>query len=111
VAEQLRNRGQDVIAVAERPDLRSLHDPPLFDFAQSDGRALLTENVQDFLPIDGDFRTRGVEHFGLILTTNRSFPRPASRTTGMLVRALEDLLAHNASNTPSSLLVWLQPPT
>ena len=37
IAQQLRNRGHDVVAVAELLELRGLPDDELFDHAQRDG--------------------------------------------------------------------------
>jgi len=51
VAEQLRQRDHDVIAVAERTDLRGTPDEDLLAWAQTEDRALVTDNQRDFIPI------------------------------------------------------------
>lgn len=51
VAAELRALGHDVIAVADRPDLRSKSDQELYAWASAEQRWLLTENVKDFRPI------------------------------------------------------------
>jgi hypothetical protein len=51
VAERLRGRGHDVIAVTDEPDLRGMLDPDLFEIAQEQRRALVTYNRPDFEPI------------------------------------------------------------
>jgi predicted nuclease of predicted toxin-antitoxin system len=58
IAEQLRSRDHDVVAVDERPDLRGLPDADLFELAQRDARAILTYNREDFLGLDTGFSSR-----------------------------------------------------
>lgn len=48
IAVQLRRRGHNVVAVAERPDLRGQPDALIFAAAQSEERAVVTENVADY---------------------------------------------------------------
>jgi predicted nuclease of predicted toxin-antitoxin system len=107
IAEQLRSRGCDVIAVTERSDLREMNDEDLLRWAHRDGRALVTENVQDFLPIHGRFLSQGEEHSGLVLTSNRKFPRTAAGF-GPLVAALGRLLVERAgAMSLGSDIAWL----
>lgn len=92
IARQLRERWScDAIAVAELPELRSLSDDELFAFAQREGRALVSENVPDFIRLDASYRRDGKSHHGLVLTTERRFPRREAGTLGRLVLALRDL--------------------
>ena len=51
LAEQLRNNGHDVSAITERPELRSLSDADVFATAQHERRAVVTENIADFVPL------------------------------------------------------------
>lgn len=51
IATALRDLGHDVVAVAERADLRSMTDDDLFTWSAANHRWLLTENVKDFRPI------------------------------------------------------------
>jgi predicted nuclease of predicted toxin-antitoxin system len=51
IAAELSKLGHDVIAVVDRPDLRSESDEEIFAWASTDKRRLLTENVKDFRPI------------------------------------------------------------
>ena len=44
IAEQLRTRGHDAVAVGERADLAGLADDELFAAAQQERRAIVTEN-------------------------------------------------------------------
>lgn len=92
IAEQLRRRGHDVAAVAERPDLRGQPDGAVFDAAQLEQRAVVTENIPDYRPLAAERLRRGESHHGLIFTSDRAFPRGDARTAGRLVSALDELL-------------------
>ena len=105
IAEQLRRRGHDVVAVTELPNLRGLRDAELFAIAQTEGRAIVTENVSDFRPLAAHALQQGRPHFGLVFTTNRSFPRHDPRTIGRLIAALHDLLSLGPDS--SNLEHWL----
>jgi len=95
IAEQLRRRGHDVIAVAERPDLRRQSDNLIFATAQREGYTIVTENVADFRSLGIAADEQGQSHHGLIFTSNRQFPRHNPRTLGRLVIALDELLSKN----------------
>ena len=92
IAEALRDRGHEVVAVAERPDLRGLPDEAIFDAAQAEGRVIVTENVVDYRPLAADAMRAGRPHPGLVFTSNRAYPRASRRTAGRLVAALDALL-------------------
>jgi predicted nuclease of predicted toxin-antitoxin system len=110
VAEQLRQRDHDVIAVAEHTDLRGTPDEDLLSWAQTEDRALVTDNQRDFIPIHHRRIADGHDHKGLILTTNRRFPRGQPATIGKLVVALDTLLHTIAPSTARnpSFIHWLQ---
>lgn len=93
VAEQLRRRGHDVVAVAERPERRGQADLVIFAAAQAAGRVVVTENVVDYRPLGAQELQDGRSHAGLIFTSNRRFPRHDPRTAGRLVPALDALLS------------------
>ncbi len=89
----------------------SLPDKELFDQTQTQQRALITENVPDFITIDATYRTESTPHWGLIFTTNKQFPRGNHRTTGALITALHNLLTNTPTPTkPTSTITWLQKP-
>ena len=78
----MRPLGHDVIAVADRPDLRSKSDEEIFAWASAEKRWLLTENVKDFRPImlralpTGAARLRAAayKHAGLAQVQEESRP-------------------------------------
>jgi predicted nuclease of predicted toxin-antitoxin system len=110
IAEQLRKRGFDVVGVAERADLRELSDEDLVARAHDDGRAIVTEDVRDFLAIHSQCLNGGEPHSGFIFTSPHRFPR-ATLGIGSLVSALAKVLADHPEEValPSDVL-WLQPP-
>ena len=107
IARQLRARRHDVQAVAERPDLVSLPDHELFARMAAERRAILTNNVPDYVALFNAALRQGEEHYGLLLVDDRSMPR-ARNTIGLFVRVLDELLqAHPAEDTLRSQLRWL----
>jgi predicted nuclease of predicted toxin-antitoxin system len=87
IAAELRELGHDVIAIAERPDLRSKSDEEVFGWASAEWRLLLTENVRDFRPIMLRSLQTGPLACGLLFTSSRAFPR-SRKNPGPLIRAL-----------------------
>lgn len=108
IAEQLRERGHNAVSVQEEADLRGMTDPDLFAEAQRRNSAVLTENVADFMMLDAEYRGRHLVHWGLILASNRTFPRGKPTTVGALVKALDELLRTADSEGRSSQVIWLQ---
>ena len=92
IAAALRDRGHDVVAVAERRDLRGMPDTAIFNAALAEGWVIVTENVVDYRPLAADSMRAGRPFPALIFTSNRAYPRASRRTAGRLVRALDALL-------------------
>ena len=94
IAQQLRERGHDVVSVhdAEYRRLEGAPDEEIFVFAATEGRALVTENVPDYRRLEAGALARGEDAPKLIFTTNRQFPRGDPATVGRLVLALDALL-------------------
>lgn len=93
VAAQPRLHGHDVVAVTERPELRGQPDTVVFAIAQAEARAIVTENAVDFRPLVQEVLERGAQHAGLVLTSDRRFPRHDPRTVGRPVTVLDLLLS------------------
>jgi hypothetical protein len=109
IASQLRGRGHDVVAVKERPDLVSLGDDELLRRMLAEGRAIVTENVSDFLPLVGRWNAAEEDHAGLVLTSSRSLPRNTA-TIGVFVRSLDALLRERSSDHAChNEVIWLIP--
>lgn len=107
IAEQLRDRGHYVEAVVDRPELRSLPDEQLFAVAQSEQRAVVTENVVDFAPIADAYDSRGAAHYGVIFLSPAKYRRGDASTVGRMVEALDVLLRPSADGIPVSPRFWL----
>jgi hypothetical protein len=107
IAEQLRQRGGDVEAVTERPELRALADADIFALAQQEQRAVLIENIADFSVIADGYDQRSQAHHGLVLVPPESYPRGRPGTIGRMVTALDQLLGEHPETTPTSLRHWL----
>src|SRR5207248_1062076 len=91
IAAALRDLGHDVIAVAERTEMRAMSDEEVFTWAASQGRWLLTENVKDFRPILLRALQADTTVTGLLCTSNRSFPR-SRKNPGPLIQAIHTWL-------------------
>jgi hypothetical protein len=105
IAEQIRGRGHDALAVDETPELRGLADPDLFAQAQEQQRAIVTYNREDFLALDREYRSRQREHHGIVILHPRRFPQGAA-SIGALVNALASFV--EAGPPYPSFIHWLQ---
>ena len=85
IAQELRAKGHDVTAVVADPALVSLPDDQILAHAASAGRALVTANIKDFMPLDGQYRAAGQSHAGLILVVQ---PRLSRRTAASSAQSL-----------------------
>lgn len=82
----------DVVAVAATPELRGLADEDLLSHAAGNGRAVVTENVADFMPLAKQWASEGRPHSGLIFTNPKRFNRANLAYPGNLIAALEGFL-------------------
>jgi len=105
IAAELSKLGHDVIAVADRPDLRSKSDEEILAWASTQTRWLLTENVKDFRPIMLRALQAGPLGCGLLFTSSRAFPR-SRKHSGSLIRALDAWLTAGPP-TPPVTESWL----
>ena len=87
IAQQLRAKGHEVISVVADSALVGLPDDQVLAHATTEGRALVTANIKDFVPSDGRYRAAGQSHTGLILVSTKTFPQnrgfPATITTAL----------------------------
>jgi len=108
IARQLRDRGHDAIAVRERV-ASGRSDRDLLTLAVLEHRAIVTENVADFVELHRAAIITGTAHFGIIFTSSRQFPR-TRRAIGRTVRALDALLvAHPQTDALRDQTWWLEP--
>lgn len=108
IARTLRDRGYDVVSVAEDPELRALPDPELHAWAVANGRWLVTENVRDFQPLVRDTHSANAQTTGLLFTASRTFPRSRGNP-GPLIAALDSWLGATETGDHGREQ-WLAPP-
>ncbi len=104
----LRRSGHDVVAIAERDDLRGRPDVEIFAEAAVGAWTIVTFDVGDYLPLVNLSIQMRHRHGGLVLLSPaRSWSE--RRATGLLVAALARLmLAHPAEDAFSDRVEWLQ---
>lgn len=109
VAASLRERGHDVVAVAERTELRGRRDIDVLIAASAERRAVVTEDVRDFRTIAARRLSSRKPHSGVVLVPQRAFPRRRDGF-GRLIRALDALLAaHPGDDDLVGDVIWLRP--
>lgn len=106
IALLLRQAGHDVVAVAELGTLLGASDATVFDTAEDEGRAVITNNVKDFRRLAAERLARGGSHPGLILLPSTQ-TRTRSAIPG-LVRAIERVLQDHRDGLMSSEC-WIGP--
>jgi hypothetical protein len=95
MADQLNAKGHDVRAVVADPEFVGLADEEVLVGATEAGRALVTANIKDFMPLDARYRAGGQAHAGLILVSAKTFPQNRSYTSAV-TSALAALLDERA---------------
>lgn len=106
IAIDLAGRGHDVIAIAER-GWETEDDASLLALCGQELRALLTNNVADFTTIARRLAVEGVQHWGLVFTSDASMPRRRG-AIGQYVEALDKLLTSNPSDDAlADRVLWL----
>jgi predicted nuclease of predicted toxin-antitoxin system len=92
IARELRERGHDVLAIAEHPGWAALSDPEVLALAQTERRAVVTNNLRDYRPLHSDAITPGGPgHFGMIFMQGNY--RRTKADTGRIISTLEAKLA------------------
>jgi predicted nuclease of predicted toxin-antitoxin system len=108
VAALLRGRGHDAVAMAERPDLIGRSDSELWNVARQEPRALVTQDLRDFLPLAAAASVEVDAPTTLVLVSVRAFPRSLDGT-GRLVAALAALADACPDDESGAPVVWLEP--
>jgi hypothetical protein len=109
IAEALRVRGHDVVSLHDvsHRHLRGSSDAAVLTAAADEGRAVVTDDARHFLPLHRERVARGRTDGGLVLFSNRSFPRHRSDVfVRAMVQALDALLAA-AVHEAEGQVVWL----
>jgi hypothetical protein len=106
MAHQLSAKGHDVRAVVATPVFAGLPDEEILIGAAGAGRALVTANIKDFMPIDARYRAAGRTHAGLIMVSRRTFPQNRAYVAAVTT-ALNSLLT-STSGELGGQIVFLQ---
>lgn len=110
VAEQLRKRGHDVVAVQDRGQahLRGADDCVVLSHAHDERRAVVSDNVPDFFRCHQRRIEAGLSHHGLLFFTNDTFPRHRHDLfVGQVIAALERALQASPQDDGSGWVRWL----
>jgi uncharacterized protein YbjT (DUF2867 family) len=92
IARELRERGHDVLAIAEHPGWATRSDPEVLAVARTERRAIVTNNLRDYRPLHADAITPGGPgHFGMVFMPGAY--RRTKADTGRIIAALEVKLA------------------
>jgi hypothetical protein len=102
IAEQLRAKGHDVLAVVADPALVGLADDQILAHASAAKRVLVTANIKDFIPLDARYRAASQTHAGLILVSARTFPQDRTFTAA-IISALSALLDQPSQIQPGQV--------
>jgi predicted nuclease of predicted toxin-antitoxin system len=106
IATTLRERGHDVVAVQEPDRLawRGLDDAALFEVAQREGRAVVTDNVVHFRTLALSCHDAGCHHHGILYLNNVSLPRHRHELfVSHVVRRLETVLQRYPDDEATSV--------
>jgi hypothetical protein len=105
IADQLRSKGHDVLA---DPALLALPDDQILAHATAAGRAVVTANIKDFMPLDAHFRAAGQAHAGLIFISSKTFPQDRAYTAA-ITGALAAFLDQHPSMQPGRVVFLPRP--
>ena len=103
IAQQLRSNGHDGVSVVAHPALVGLPDDQILAYATAEGRALVTANIKDFIPLDSRYRAAGQSHPGLVLVSTKTFPQDRGFSAA-LTADLEALLSGTDKVQPGQVL-------
>ena len=91
IARALRGYGYDVVSSHEI-EMNAESDPVQFDFAVSQGRAVVTNNFKDFAELHQDYVNRHQQHYGIIFTANHPLSLMIQRLRRLLETVSEEQL-------------------
>lgn len=103
IADQLRSKGHDVLAVVADPSLLALPDDQILAHATTTGRALVTANIKDFMPLDAQYRAAGQTYAGLIFISSKTF-RQERAYTAVITGALSAFLDEHPGMQPGQVV-------
>lgn len=93
LALALREAGYDAIAITEL-DRKGLSDQAQMTFAVTEGRAIITHNIQDFVPLVECYFEQGQPHPGVIVARQFDKGTLLRRTLALLNTLTSESLAN-----------------
>ena len=103
----LQERGHDVLAVDQSPELRELEDEELLRFAREEGRILVTSNIGDYMEHTTTWAYAGESQAGVIMVVYQ-----ATRARfGALIRGIVELLEGTSQEQWTDRIGWLGRPS
>lgn len=106
IAEGLRDRGHDVVAVKEREEWIQLSDDEVIAVAVSERRAVVTNNLRDYRPRAAELIIAGGGHYGMVYVPANF--RRTRQDVGRIIAALEEILnAYPADDALRNGEAWL----
>jgi predicted nuclease of predicted toxin-antitoxin system len=109
LARLLRDLGFDVVAAVSR-GLSGTADEGVLGDAAGDRRAVVSNDLRDFVRLARRWAEAQQEHFGIILVSEASIPRKP-RYVGRYVDALAEFCsAHQGDNELLNQVHWLHAP-
>jgi hypothetical protein len=96
------------IAAADTAEESAEQDEEILIGATEAGRALVTANIKDFMPIDARYRAANRAHAGLVMVSTKTFPQNRGYVTAG-ASALDALLGTDGG-IPAGGIVFLQRP-
>jgi Domain of unknown function (DUF5615) len=103
IADQLRSKGHDVLAAVADSALLALPDDQILAHATATGRALVTANIKDFMPLDAQYRAAGQAHAGLIFISSKTFRQDRAHTAA-ITGALSALFDQDPGLQPGQVI-------
>lgn len=103
VGRALRERGHEVLAADQSPELRELEDPELLRLAKEEGRILVTSNVGDFMEYITEWAYAGESHAGFIMVAYQV----KKERFGLLIRGMQQLLEGTSQEQWIDRIRWL----
>src|SRR4051812_44493949 len=101
IAATLRQRGYDVVSCHDvgRAN-RAIPDEDQLGYAAQDGRAILSFNMVDYVPLDSRWKAAGRQHSGIVVS-------PAIDDFRRLLRCVQRHLDTYSPEAQADLLLWL----
>jgi len=106
VASELAKAGFDVVPASGDERFHGASDEELLAMAASEQRAVVTENVADFMVLAARWPAEGRVYAGIIITHPARFNRALRSYPGTLIKALKAFL-QEPPPTGQSWIWWL----